>query len=323
MFIPYNVDVPFDNRPVMNWLVFVGVILAFVLQIAAVVGGASDEFTVVEDGVEGQAEEKQAAEGGIGRFVLNGWKITGLFGHMWLHGGLFHLIGNLIFLWLFGNAVCSKVGNIVYLPLYVFLGLVAAVSHLIFNSGPMIGASGAINGIVGMYLVFFPENSISCLFFLFFHPVTFSVSGYWIILLWFAFDVWGLVRGGQGIAYFAHIGGFIAGFGLAVLMLKAKWVEMERDEKSLLQMLGLGKKPLEAEIRGDLAPWHRQWDQSEGKKAESETLASQPKKPKEEFIRFTCLCGKRLKVQSINAGKVGRCPRCQKRIKIPAKESSE
>ncbi|MHC4158525.1 MAG: rhomboid family intramembrane serine protease, partial [Planctomycetota bacterium] len=172
MFIPYKVDVPFDNQPVMNWLVFVGVILAFVLQVAAVVEEVGGEFTAVE-----QAEEEKGAEGGIGRFILDGWKVTGLFGHMWLHGGLVHLIGNLIFLWLFGNAVCSKIGNIVYLPVYVLLGLVAAVSHLIFIGGPMIGASGAINGIVGMYLVFFPENSISCLFVLYFHPV--SVSGYW------------------------------------------------------------------------------------------------------------------------------------------------
>lgn len=235
--------------------------MAFGLQVAAVVG--KERLAVERRAVEGQTREEQTANDKIGRFVLNGWKITGLFGHMWLHGGIIHLVGNLIFLWLFGNAVCSKIGNLAYLPVYVGLGLIAAVSHLIFVGGPMIGASGAINGIVGMYLVFFPENSISCFFLLLFHPITFSVSGYWIILLWFAFDIWGAVSGGQGVAYFAHIGGFVVGFGLAVLMLKLKWVEMERDEKSLLQMLGLDKKPAEIEQRGDFAPWQQRWERAD------------------------------------------------------------
>ncbi len=142
MFIPYRVDVPFNHRPVMNWLVVTGVIVVFVLQLQA--SGATQEA--------------------LYSFVLDGWGIKGLFGYMWLHGGILHLIGNLIFLWLFGNAVCSKIGNVFYLPVYVGLGLIAATSHLIFSDGRAVGASGAINGIVGMYLVFFPENSMSCFF---------------------------------------------------------------------------------------------------------------------------------------------------------------
>ena len=83
---------------------------------------------------------------------------------MWLHVGLIHLVGSIIFLWLFGNAVCSKIGNIFYLPIYVGLGLIAAASHNIFSNGTVIGASDAINDIVGMYLVFFPENAMDCFF---------------------------------------------------------------------------------------------------------------------------------------------------------------
>ena len=131
--------------------------------------------------------------------------------------------------------------------------------------------------------------------------MTFSVSGIWMILLWFVFDIWGAVSGGQGVAYFAHIGGFAAGFGLAVLMLKVKWVEMERDEKSLLQMLGLDKKPALAEQRRDFAPWQRQWERSEREKAEPETVVPEPEKPKEEFIRFACSCGKRVTGNFSNA----------------------
>ena len=199
MFIPYKVDVPFNHRPVMNWLLVASIISIFFVEIQV-----SDET--------------------IRSFVLDGWNIKGLFGHIWLHAGLLHLFGNMLFLWLFGNAVCSKIGNIFYLPIYIGLGLISGASHLILDGRPAIGASGAINGIVGMYLVFFPENVISNFFWLIFlftfRVVVFSVSGMWIIMLWFAFDIFGALRGHGNIAYVAHIGGFLGGVSLAVLMLK-------------------------------------------------------------------------------------------------------
>lgn len=222
MFIPYRVDVLFNHRPVMNWFVVTGVIVAFFFQVLAIADSAGLEK--------------------INSLVLDGWGIKGLFGHMWLHGGLLHLIGNLIFLWLFGNAVCSKIGNVCYLPVYVGLGLIAAISHLIFDGDMAVGASGAINGIVGMYLVFFPENSISCFFWFFYRPFFFSVSGYWLILLWFAFDLFGAVSGLEGVAYVAHIGGFLGVLGLAILMLKKKRIVMERYERSIFEMLSPKKK---------------------------------------------------------------------------------
>lgn len=317
MFIPYQVDVPFNHRPVMNWVVFAGVILVFCVQVAIVVEEISSERSVPfeEREAKEQAAEEPAEAGKISQFFLTGWGLKGLLGHMWLHGGLSHLIGNLIFLWLFGNAVCSKLGNRIYLPIYVGLGLVAAATHLIFVGGPMIGASGAINGLVGMYLVFFPENSISCFFFLLLRPVTFSISGYWMILLWFVFDIWGAMKGGSGVAYFAHVGGFLAGFALAILMVARKWVVMERDEKSLLQMLRLQKKEIPEEHRRYFAPW----ETSQPEEAEPETIALEPEKPKEEFIRFMCPCGKRVKVPAGYAGMTGRCPACGKRLRIPKK----
>ena len=99
MVIPYRVDVPFNHRPVMNWLLVTSVIFVFFLQLSAI----SDPV----------------ASKRIYSFVLDGWGIRGLFGHMWLHAGFLHLIGNMIFLWIFGNAVCSKLGNILYLPVYI------------------------------------------------------------------------------------------------------------------------------------------------------------------------------------------------------------
>jgi membrane associated rhomboid family serine protease len=324
VFIPYQVDVPFNHRPVVNWLVVAAVVLVFALQLIEFAEHGGSDMTA---GQYAEYLEKATSR----QFVLNGFGIKGLFGHMWLHGGLFHLIGNLIFLWLFGNAVCSKIGNLYYLPAYILCGLTAAVTHLILFDVPMLGASGAINGMVGMYLVFFPENAISCMFFLLWHPIRFTVRSFWVILLWFAFDILGAAFGGGGVAYFAHIGGFVAGFGLAILLLQAKLVVMERDEKSILELLGLVKRDTPAEHRGDMAYW-QQWQGGEGPSGEKEeqTQREQPpppvplaaQAPSERLIRFTCRCGQRIKVAGRFAGQIGRCPKCSVRLRIPGRQDN-
>lgn len=289
MFLPYKVDVPLDHRPVINWLIFCGAILAFIWQI----------FTPIEQ---------------VKALFLDGWGIGGLFGHMWLHGGIGHIVGNMIFLWLFGNAVCSKIGNIVYLPVYLSLGLLAAISHLIFRGGPMIGASGAINGIVGMYLVFFPKNSISCFMMLIFQPIFFSISGFWLILMWFVFDIWGATKGGAGVAYFAHLGGFAGGFVLAVAMLRWKFVVMERYEESILQVFKRGKKITEEGVTSDFDVRVQLWNQQVRQASNNELHFEENVN---DFIRFYCSCGKRIKVPAKYSGKSGRCPKCSRRVQIP------
>ncbi|MBN2182164.1 MAG: rhomboid family intramembrane serine protease [Sedimentisphaerales bacterium] len=305
MFIPYRVDVPFNHRPVMNWLIVTGVIFVFFMQLTA--------------NADSVISEKMYS------FVLDGWGIKGLLGHMWLHAGFVHLIGNLIFLWIFGNAVCSKLGNILYLPVYVGLGLIAAVSHLIFDSDMAVGASGAINGIVGMYLVFFPENNISCFFLLFLRPIFFCVSGFWLILLWFAFDLFGAFYGSGDVAYVAHIGGFLGGVGLAVLMLKMKWIDMERDEKSVLDLLLPKKKNVPSVSREELEFWRYELKKRDRKTAKTvispKKQVATEREPKVQsvngFIHFICSCGQKIQVSREYAGRTGRCPKCSKRVKIP------
>jgi len=179
-------------------------------------------------------------EGKLGVFeeyFLDGYNIKGLFCHMWLHAGPLHIIGNMLFLWVFGNAVCSKIGNLLYLPVYILLGLAAAVAFVVLSDGKALGASGAVNGIVGMYLVFFPLNDVTCFWMIYLrYSGTFSLSSFWMILFWFAFDIYGAFAGGIGVAYTAHIGGFLAGVFLAVLFLRLRIVVMEDDERSLLQV---------------------------------------------------------------------------------------
>jgi len=310
VFIPYRVDVPFDHPPVVNRLLVLVVIVIFALQVAEV-----SQFIA-----QGGTMKEYMEKGTMAQLILRGWGIKGIFGYMWLHSGPLHLLGNMIFLWLFGNAVCSKLGNLLYLPVYVGLGMIAAVTHLIFAGGSMIGASAAINGIVGMYLVFFPENSISCFFLLIYYPVRFKVSGYWMILLWFAFDVLGAILSRNrlgGVAYHAHISGFLAGFVLAIIMLKTKFIVMLRDEKSLLELLGFEKRHTPEELRRDIAYWQQEWEKSEREKTRLQTIPPKPEKPKEEFIRYRCICGQKIKVDKENAGKIVHCPKCSTRWKVP------
>jgi membrane associated rhomboid family serine protease len=276
-------------------------------------------------------------------FLLHGFNIKGLFGHIWLHGGILHLLGNMLFLWIFGNAVCAKIGNIRYLPIYVLLGLVAGISQEIFAGGSGLGASGAINGIVGMYLVFFPLNEITCyfVFLFFFRPIIkgFSLSSYWMILFWLVFDIWGAMQGGGQVAYFAHLGGFAVGVVLAILMLKFKLVKMENYETSLLQAIEDYRRPVSPDEFKPHYQGYLELIQNEPQQpAKAATAPFEPKtiefdppipvvaplipkvgppKAKDAFIRFMCSCGKRLKMPSQYAGKMGKCPQCNARVIIP------
>jgi membrane associated rhomboid family serine protease len=271
--------------------------------------------------------------GKVRPFILNGWDLKGFFGHIWLHGGILHLVGNMLFLWIFGNAVCAKIGNFRYLPIYLGLGLISGFSQLVFSGQGGIGASGAINGVVGMFLVFFPQNEITC-YLIFFFPLLvrpyckeFCMSSYWMILFWLAFDIWGVMKGGGRVAYFAHLGGFTGGFVIAILMLKLKMVTMERYEKSLLQLIADYKNP----PKDDFKPQYQGYlgllqkdleDQPKPAAAnppELKTMPLAPLIPNEEFIRFACPCGKHLKMPKKFAGKIGKCPKCQSRVKIPDK----
>jgi len=288
--------------------------------------------------------ERYYVEEEIRPYILDGFALKGLFGHMWLHGGIIHLLGNMLFLWIFGNAICSKIGNFRYALAYIGLGLVAGISHLVFVGGSMLGASGAINGIVGMFLVLFPQNEITCyfVFLIFIRPIVkeFTLSSAWMILLWLAFDILGAMWGGGQVAYFAHLGGFAGGVVLAVLMLKFKMVTMERYEKSIFQVIEEYRHP--SAIEDPSAGYYNYLNATVNPQQElplvpippvpfepktisidpveqPQTIPLGPQKPQDEFIRFACACGKRVKMPAKYAGKTGKCPKCNARLKIPEK----
>jgi membrane associated rhomboid family serine protease len=347
MFIPYAVDAPFDHRPVVNWLVILGIILVFVLQVATSEKQAAEKSkkgiespieevlrvpTVEKEVATKQVEKKQTVTGPMARFALNGWGI-GLFTYIWLQGGVLRgtvrLIGSLIFLWPFGNAVCAKIGNKIYLLVYLGFGLLVGMIHLLLADRMAVGAGGVICGIVGIYIVLFPEDTISC-FFLLPRPMAVSISGGWVVALWFIFDLLEAGLGGQSTTYCAHILCAGAGFGLAVLMLKKKWLVMESDEKSLLQMLSRkekeeekgkeeGGKKGEKEEKKDLEAVEKHPETVDKAKAEPQKTVPEAKKPEDDFVRFRCECGHKIKLHRKDAGKTGRCPKCLRWVEAPRK----
>ena len=147
---------------------------------------------------------------------------------MVLHGGWMHLLGNMLFLWVFGGAVEDTLGHFQYLIFYFISGIGAAVVHTIFNWGsqvPSVGASGAISGVMGAFIVLFPSARVATLIpalFLFFtiRIPAFLMLGYWFFLQIFS-GLASLGVGGQqgGVAWWAHVGGFLLG---ALLMIGKK-----------------------------------------------------------------------------------------------------
>ncbi len=155
---------------------------------------------------------------------LNGW--LRIFTSMFLHGYPLHIIFNMYFLYVFGKAVESYMGSVKYLILYLFSGFIASLTHsaMIFFMGlenlgiPALGASGAISGVVGSFLILFPGVRMSVCFFFFIIPLCGIISSTFFILSWFALQViYGYLQLG-GVAFFAHIGGFLAGILATVFL---------------------------------------------------------------------------------------------------------
>jgi membrane associated rhomboid family serine protease len=138
---------------------------------------------------------------------------------MFLHGGWMHLGGNMLYLWIFGDNIERAMGNARFLVFYVICGIVAGLAHIAFSGGspvPSVGASGAISGVLGGYLVLFPQNRVRVLTRGGIASVpAVVVLGFWIVLQLIS-QVGSIAQtsGGGGVAYMAHIGGFVAGLVL-------------------------------------------------------------------------------------------------------------
>jgi len=171
--------------------------------------------------------------------VLAAWpaaSLTGLFlpilTSMFLHASWLHLIGNMWFLWIFGDNIEDYLGHFSYLLFYLVCGLAAAVTHILLNAGsrvPSVGASGAIAGVMGAYFVLYPRSRVMMWFppIFFFQLPAWLVLGYWFLMQFLSGAATSIVETSQngGIAFWAHVGGFVAG----VVLIKVLPARPRRD----------------------------------------------------------------------------------------------
>ncbi len=141
---------------------------------------------------------------------------------MFLHGSLLHLGGNMLFLWIFGNNIEDRLGPIPYLLFYLGAGVVATLAHIAVqpdSTVPVVGASGAIAGVMGAYLVWFPSAPILTLF-IFFIILFRRIQAKWLLVAWVAIQFLEPFNPNSGVAWMAHVGGFVFGV-LVALVLRA------------------------------------------------------------------------------------------------------
>ncbi len=264
MLVPYNVDVPMERMPIANWvligltcLVSVAVLLHWDPDRGAEVDdhlkdeldravqkGDPKEVQRVMDEIDKRQEEAEEAipPGALrwGRGVPL-W----LFSYQFVHAGALHLIGNMIFLFVFGNAVNAKLGHWQFLVAYLLLGALAGLAFLPLSGGrPIVGASGAIMGIVGLFVVLFPRNDVQIFYWfgLVWAGVT-RIPAYWVVLFFVVGDLIGVLLDHEGpVAYIAHLAGAAGGFALGIALVKTRLVRSTDYEENLLQALGYQSK---------------------------------------------------------------------------------
>ena len=143
---------------------------------------------------------------------------------LFMHGSWLHLLGNMLFLWIFGNNIEDRLGRVKFILFYLLCGIGASLTHVLFNPGslvPVIGASGAVSGVMGAYLALFPTARVRTLVFVFILVTTMDIPASVFLVIWFLFQFL-YAGGGSGIAWLAHVGGFVLGFLLLRLFLDGK-----------------------------------------------------------------------------------------------------
>jgi len=154
------------------------------------------------------------------RHDLLPYNIMTVFTSMFLHGGFLHIIGNMLYLWIFGNNIEDRLGHMGYLLFYLLSGVCAAAFQILYDPSsevPMIGASGAVSGILGAYLLVYPHARIKTLLIIVIFIKVVDIPAILLLTVWFFMQF--LYSNVDGIAWYAHVGGFIFGLLFALLFL--------------------------------------------------------------------------------------------------------
>ena len=212
--LPIRDTIPARHFPVVNYLIIGINIIVYLIQMQ--LGPELERFVYVYGLVPARYSLPE-----ISAYFSTGQQLFALLSFMFLHGGFLHLLGNMWTLYIFGDNVEDHLGHFRYLLFYLLCGLASGFSHLFLNlqsNVPTIGASGAIAGVMGAYFILYPRSRILTLIPIFFIPWFIEISAFFFLALWFLLQfVNATLRGGGagGIAWWAHIGGFI--FGIVFL----------------------------------------------------------------------------------------------------------
>ncbi len=213
--IPFKDDNPTPTFPVVTLTLVAVNVLVFFHQL----GMPQDEL-----------RELVYTYGAVPELIVRGQNLHAVFTSMFLHGGLMHLLGNMLFMWIFADNIEHLTGHGRFIVFYLICGVIAFLTHFFMaplSQQPMIGASGAISGVLGAYALRFPRARVHVIWILFIFISIDRIPAVIVLGLWFLFQIMNAVVSqgtGGGVAWYAHIGGFIGGFLLIKLFEKRRVV---------------------------------------------------------------------------------------------------
>ena len=268
MFIPIRTDYRMSHTPWVNYALLAANIVIYILGY----NGATEPGMLRIHPMTLHPEAPQL------------WQF---FTSAFLHAGLLHLIGNMLFLWVFGNAINDRLGHLGYLAFYLSGGVVAGVGYVLLSPvAPVLGASGAISAVAGAYLVLLPRARVTVITWLFYVILPFEVSSLYFLLfqfLWNLLLLWEELGGASaGVAYWAHISGYVFGIALAAMLLAIHVLPRDAfDLPNLLRawqrrhrfrrMVASGYDPFYGSVKPPIPPVD-----SEGQWTPTRTVAAEP-----------------------------------------------
>lgn len=217
--IPIKDDNPTETTPYVTVAIIAVNIIVFIYQLT--LGPRSNQMLVFKMGIIPYEFTHTVDIPPYSSHPL----IFNLIAAMFMHGGFFHLLGNMLYLWIFGNNVEDSMGHLRFIIFYLLTGILASTTHIILMPNarmPMIGASGAISGVLGAYLVLYPWAKVHTLIFLFFFITIVRIPAVFVLGFWFILQFLNIYSR-SNVAWFAHIGGFISGMILIRFFLKKKF----------------------------------------------------------------------------------------------------
>ncbi|TEB13459.1 rhomboid family intramembrane serine protease [Pelotomaculum propionicicum] len=205
--IPLKDNIPSSTFPIVNVLLIITNLVVFGYQLS--MGRHVDQFIYTHAVIPAQ----------IVTVGLNADQLARLTATMFFHGGWLHVLSNMLYLWIFGDNVEDRMGHFKYLVFYLLTGYLATIAHILSSPAsktPLIGASGAIAGVLGAYLILFPRARVLTLVFLFIFIPIVPIPAVVFLGIWFFLQILSgtaslSAQAAQGVAYWAHIGGFVAG----------------------------------------------------------------------------------------------------------------